>query len=208
MKTPGYNIFLSIIKDKFTMKGMLLVSASSSDMQQLQSVPACKNILHKLVPASSNSGLQQYLPAPAPAAAPLTNSSSSPVVSPRMTRARKKRKAASSASPVECAEIDLVDGLGPSPPPSPEELRSHRVITVIEELRLVVLGSTALFTKVGQLHIQIIGKRGGEISYLYRQKKGRGIRASGRTRTYNLHHGPVFLEKKKTAETTQPQAII
>ena len=55
---------------------------------------------------------------------------------------------------------------------------THRVITVIEEQRLVVLGSTALFTKVG--HIQMIGKRGGEISYLYRQNKGRGIRASGR----------------------------
>ena len=27
----------------------------------------------------------------------------------------------------------------------------HRVISVIEEQRLVVLGSTALFTKVGQL---------------------------------------------------------
>ena len=84
----------------------------------------------------------------------------------------------------------------------------HRVITVIEEQRLVVLGSTALFTKVGQLHIQMIGKRGGKISYLYRQNKGRGIRASGRIRTYNLQHGPVFLEKKKTAVTTQPQAII
>ena len=44
----------------------------------------------------------------------------------------------------------------------------RRVITVIEEQRLVCLGSTALFTKVGQLHIQIIGKRSGEISYLYR----------------------------------------
>ena len=80
----------------------------------------------------------------------------------------------------------------------------HRGITVIEEQRQVVLGSTALFTKVGQLHIHMIGKRGGKISYLYRQNKGRGIRASGRIRTYNLQHGPVFLAKKKTAETTQP----
>ena len=80
----------------------------------------------------------------------------------------------------------------------------HRVITVIEEQRLVVLGSTALFTKV----VQLIGKRGGKISYLYKQKKGRGIRASGRIRTDNLQHGLVFLEKKKTAETTQPHAII
>ena len=73
---------------------------------------------------------------------------------------------------------------------------------------VVVLGSKALFTKVGQLHVQMIVKRGGEISYLYRQNKGREIRASGRIRTYNLQHGPVFLEKKKTAETTQPQTII
>ena len=47
----------------------------------------------------------------------------------------------------------------------------HRVITVIDEQRLVVLGSKALFTKVGQLHshTHMIGKRGGNISYLYRQ---------------------------------------
>ena len=54
----------------------------------------------------------------------------------------------------------------------------------------------------------MIGKRGGENSYLYRQNKDRGIRAIGRIRTYNLQHGTVFLEKKKTAETSQPQAII
>ena len=56
----------------------------------------------------------------------------------------------------------------------------HRGITVIEEQRQVVLGSTALFTKVGQLHIHLISKRGGKISYFYRQNKGRGIKASGR----------------------------
>ena len=52
-----------------------------------------------------------------------------------------------------------------------------------------------------QLHILVhmIGKRGG---------KGGGIRPSSKIRTYNLQHGLVFLEKKKTAETTQPQAII
>ena len=38
----------------------------------------------------------------------------------------------------------------------------HGVITVIEEQRPFVLGSTALFTKVGLLHIHMIGKRGGE----------------------------------------------
>ena len=48
----------------------------------------------------------------------------------------------------------------------------HRGITVIEEQRQVVLGSTALFTKVGHL-------RGGIFSYLYRQNKGRGPRAFG-----------------------------
>ena len=42
----------------------------------------------------------------------------------------------------------------------------HRVTTVIEEQRLVVLGDTALLTKVGQLHIHMIGKRGGKMSYL------------------------------------------
>ena len=66
-------------------------------------------------------------------------------------------------------------------------------IGIMEEQRLVVLGSRELFTKVGQLHIHMIGKRGGKISYLYRQNKGRGIRASGRIRTFNLQHGPVFL---------------
>ena len=80
----------------------------------------------------------------------------------------------------------------------------HKLIRKIDRQRLVVLGSTALFTKMGQLHIQMIGKRGEKISYLYRQNKGGGIRASGRIQTYNLQHGPVFLEKKKTAETTQP----
>ena len=34
---------------------------------------------------------------------------------------------------------------------------THRVITVIEEQKLFILGSTALFTKVGQLHMQMIG---------------------------------------------------
>ena len=56
----------------------------------------------------------------------------------------------------------------------------HRVITVIEEQRLVVLGCTALFSKVGQLYIHM---RGGIISYLYRQNKGRGPTAFGRIRT-------------------------
>ena len=83
----------------------------------------------------------------------------------------------------------------------------HGVITVIEEQRPFVLGSTALFTKVGLLHIHMIGKRGGKIPYLYKQNKGRGIRVQD-LNLYSLQHGPVFLEKKKTAETTQPQAII
>ena len=56
----------------------------------------------------------------------------------------------------------------------------HRVITVIEDQRLVVLGCTALFSKVGQLYIHM---RGGIISYLYRQNKGRGPTAFGRIRT-------------------------
>ena len=34
---------------------------------------------------------------------------------------------------------------------------NHRGITFIEEQRQVVLGSAALFTKVGQLHIHMIG---------------------------------------------------
>ena len=71
----------------------------------------------------------------------------------------------------------------------------HRVITVIEQQRQVVLGSTALFTKVGQLHIDM---RVGIFSDLYRQNKGKGPRAFGRIRTYNLQYGPVNLEKKKT----------
>ena len=49
------------------------------------------------------------------------------------------------------------------------------IINVREQQRLVVLGSTALFTKVVQ-----IGKRGGRISYLYRQNEGKGTRAVGR----------------------------
>ena len=57
------------------------------------------------------------------------------------------------------------------------------VITVIEPQRLVVLGSTALFTKVGQLPIHMIGKRDGIISHLYRQNKGRGTRVIGRILT-------------------------
>ena len=56
----------------------------------------------------------------------------------------------------------------------------HRVITVIERQRLAVLGSGALFTKVGQLRRHMKEKRGGNISYLYRQKKGRVTRALGR----------------------------
>ena len=72
---------------------------------------------------------------------------------------------------------------------------THRVITVIEQQRQVVLGSTALFTKVGQLRIHL---RGGIISYLYRHNKGRGTRAFGRIRTYNLQYGLVTREKKKT----------
>ena len=43
------------------------------------------------------------------------------------------------------------------------ETGDHRGITVIEEQRQVVLGSTALFTKVGQLRIHMIGKRGGNL---------------------------------------------
>ena len=54
------------------------------------------------------------------------------------------------------------------------------IINVREQQRLVVLGSTALFTKVVQLRIHMIGKRGGRISYLYRQNEGRGTRAVGR----------------------------
>ena len=73
--------------------------------------------------------------------------------------------------------------------------RGHRGITVIEEQRQVVLGSTALFTKVGQLHIHMIGKRGGRISYLYRQNKGKGIRASGRIRTYSMDQ--YFYQRKR-----------
>ena len=53
----------------------------------------------------------------ATAHATLANSSS--VISPVMTRARKKRKAASPASPVDCAAIIQVDGPDNSPPPSP-----------------------------------------------------------------------------------------
>ena len=85
------------------------------------------------------------------------------------------------------------------------ETGDHRGITVIEEQRQVVLGSTALFTKVGQLHIDM---RVGIFSDLYRQNKGKGPRAFGRIRTYNLQYGPVNLEKKKTTWTIQPQAII
>ena len=36
------------------------------------------------------------------------------------------------------------------------DVNIQRVITVIEVVRLVILGSTALFTKVGQLHILYI----------------------------------------------------
>ena len=58
----------------------------------------------------------------------------------------------------------------------------HRVIIIIEPQRLVVLGITALFTMVGQLRIHMIRKRGGIISYLCKQNKGR-TRAIGRIRT-------------------------
>ena len=54
----------------------------------------------------------------------------------------------------------------------------------------------------------MIGMRGGRITYLQRQNKGRRTRAFGRIRTYNLQLGPVILEKKMPTQTTQPQAII
>ena len=38
----------------------------------------------------------------------------------------------------------------------------------------------------------MIRKRGGIISYLYRQNKGRGKRAIGMIRTYYLQHGTVY----------------
>ena len=44
---------------------------------------------------------------------------SNPVISPAMTRARKKRKAVSLASPVDGAAFIQVDGSNSSPPPSP-----------------------------------------------------------------------------------------
>ena len=72
----------------------------------------------------------------------------------------------------------------------------HRVITTVqykEPQRLVVLCSLELFTMVGQLrNVRMIRKRGGIISYLYRQNKGRGKRAIGRIRTYYLQHGTVY----------------
>ena len=40
--------------------------------------------------------------------------------------------------------------------------REHRGITVIKEQRQVVLVSTALFTKVGQLHKHMIGRGVGK----------------------------------------------
>ena len=51
---------------------------------------------------------------------------------------------------------------------------SHRVIDIIEHQRLVVFGSTALFTKVGKLCSHDVGKKGGITYYLCRQNKGRG----------------------------------
>ena len=44
---------------------------------------------------------------------------SNPIISPVMTRARKKRKAVSPASPVDCATFIQVDGSNSPPPPSP-----------------------------------------------------------------------------------------
>ena len=41
-----------------------------------------------------------------------------------------------------------------------EDRRDHRVITIIEPQRLIILGSTALFTMAGQLHIHDDGKDG------------------------------------------------
>ena len=38
----------------------------------------------------------------------------------------------------------------------------------------MVLGSTEHFTMVGKLRIHKIRKKGGIVSYLYRQNKGRG----------------------------------
>ena len=35
---------------------------------------------------------------------------------------------------------------------------------------------------------------------MYRQKKGRGTRVIGTIQTYNPQHGPVILEKNKTAK--------
>ena len=48
------------------------------------------------------------------------------------------------------------------------------MLLIIEPQRLVVLGSTEHFTMVGKLRIHKIRKKGGIVSYLYRQNKGRG----------------------------------
>ena len=85
-----------------------LAPASSNGLQQL---------LQQLVPASNNSLQQEQQPASATS----NTSCSSPVTSPRMTRARKKREA---LSPADSVAIEQVDGADCSPPPSPAALQS------------------------------------------------------------------------------------
>ena len=104
-------------------KHQQLAPASSNGLQQLQQqlVPASSNglqqLLQQLVPASNNSLQQEQQPASATS----NTSCSSPVTSPRMTRARKKREA---LSPADSVAIEQVDGADCSPPPSPAALQS------------------------------------------------------------------------------------
>ena len=87
----------------------LPASAGSSSLQQQQGPPM-----------AANSSLQQQPAATAPVLAAATTGL---VISPRMTRSRKKRKAASPASPADCSVLEQVDGAATSPPLPPEECR-------------------------------------------------------------------------------------
>ena len=84
---------------------------SAQQLQQQQALSACNNCLQQ----------QPAAIATAPVAAPVIQNNSKPVISPRMTSSRKKRKAASPVSTADCSEIEQVDWPAPSPRSSSEK---------------------------------------------------------------------------------------
>ena len=79
------------------------------------------------------------------------------------------------------------------------KLPYHRVITIQSHKAQSSLVVQHFLQWCGQLPVHIIGKRD---NFLIVQTELAGFKP------LTIQHGPVILEKKKTAQTTQPQAIL